>query len=180
MNSSNKLNLDLTFTGYPSDLSEGLARHLSAKLLTESQPWVQEITNWIQLVQKNLDLTCHPVVRRTNSISMGLQLTDDSTIAQLNMKWRKKPQITDVLSFPAIEKTLIVPLEKSVELGDIVVSVQTAERQASEYNHKLDWELKWLVSHGLLHLLGWEHSSKVSLGKMLSLQEQLLSSNGKV
>ena len=75
-----------------------------------------------------------------------------------------------------------MPLEAdpSVELGDIIVSVPTAERQALEQNHSLERELCWLVSHGLLHLLGWDHPDDASLMTMLQCQEQLLAIAGMV
>ena len=81
---------------------------------------------------------------------------------------------TDVLAFPALDKDNVFPGSPIIELGDIVVSVPTAKSQALEQNHSLDLELRWLVSHGLLHLLGWDHPDANSLGQMLSLQEQLL------
>ena len=65
--------------------------------------------------------------------------------------------------------------EPAIELGDIIVSVSTAKRQAKENDHSLQKELRWLVSHGLLHLLGWEHPNIKRLEEMLILQEYLLS-----
>ena len=56
----------------------------------------------------------------------------------------------------------------------------TAERQAKEMNHGLFFELRWLVSHGFLHLLGWDHPNQRTLDEMLSVQKQLLSINGNV
>ena len=66
----------------------------------------------------------------------------------------------------------------SIELGDIVVSVPTAERQALEQEHSLERELCWLVSHGLLHLLGWDHPDDSKLEAMLQCQEQLVAMAG--
>jgi probable rRNA maturation factor len=65
-----------------------------------------------------------------------------------------------------------------LELGDIVISVQTAARQAPEHGHSLERELLFLASHGLLHLLGWDHPDDTSLAAMLSRQEQLLAAAG--
>ena len=56
-----------------------------------------------------------------------------------------------------------------------MVSLETARRQAHEHDHSLGRELNWLVSHGLLHLLGWDHPDEASLRSMLLLQETLLS-----
>ena len=119
-------------------------------------------------------------MRNAESISLGLQLTDDDTIAELNDQWRQKPQPTDVLSFAALEDAPLLIGEPCVELGDIIVSVPTARRQAEEHGHDLHWELRWLVSHGFLHLLGWDHPDDHQLAAMVRCQEQLLNHSGKV
>jgi probable rRNA maturation factor len=59
-------------------------------------------------------------------------------------------------------------------LGDIVISVETAYRQAQQQGHSLQTELAWLATHGLLHLLGWDHPDEESLQGMLYQQETLL------
>jgi probable rRNA maturation factor len=79
-----------------------------------------------------------------------------------------------VLSFAALDDAGAWLDGPSVELGDIVVSLETARRQAQEQGHSLRRELRWLVSHGLLHLLGWDHPDDDSLAAMLALQERLL------
>lgn len=61
-----------------------------------------------------------------------------------------------------------------LELGDIVISLETAARQAAEQGHTLEHELLFLASHGLLHLLGWDHPDEASLTAMLARQEALL------
>ena len=61
-----------------------------------------------------------------------------------------------------------------LELGDIVISLDTAARQADEHGHSLVRELQFLASHGLLHLLGWDHPDDASLAAMLERQETLL------
>ena len=64
--------------------------------------------------------------------------------------------------------------DEPLELGDIVISLDTAARQAGEHGHSLERELQFLASHGLLHLLGWDHPDDASLAAMLSRQEALL------
>jgi len=63
-----------------------------------------------------------------------------------------------------------------LELGDIIISLETAARQAKEHGHSLVRELLFLASHGLLHLLGWDHPDDASLAAMLARQEALLAS----
>jgi probable rRNA maturation factor len=63
-------------------------------------------------------------------------------------------------------------------LGDIIVSIDTAARQAEQQEHSLTTELAWLTAHGLLHLLGWDHPDEESLMEMLKKQVILLHSVG--
>lgn len=174
------LDLDLAFHPAQIDASTWSTDKEISLRLTDANPWQQDIKAWIQMIRSDPELSCPDIVRQSRVLSMGLQLTDDSTITELNSSWRQRSEATDVLSFPAIDNNLILPKDTCLELGDIVVSVATAQRQAKEHGHELSLELRWLVSHGLLHLLGWEHPSSASLKKMLSCQEQLLSINGNV
>jgi probable rRNA maturation factor len=66
------------------------------------------------------------------------------------------------------------PAFDALELGDIVISLDTAARQAPEHGHSLEQELLFLASHGLLHLVGWDHPDDTSLAAMLARQELLL------
>ena len=61
-----------------------------------------------------------------------------------------------------------------LELGDIVISVETAARQAPEHGYDLEQELLFLASHGLLHLLGWDHPDEASLAAMMARQKELV------
>ena len=61
-----------------------------------------------------------------------------------------------------------------LELGDIVISLETAARQAPEHEHSLQQELLFLATHGLLHLLGWDHPDAASLAAMLARQDRLI------
>ncbi len=139
--------------------------------------WQNDLKMWINAIRQDLSFQCHKVVRGATSFSMGLKFTDDATISQLNSLWLGKKGKTDVLSFPVIDAAIKLPLDQSIELGDIIVSLQTAKSQAKEHEHDLTVELRWLVSHGLLHLLGWEHITQIQLQEMLTCQKYLLNMN---
>ncbi|HIK43867.1 MAG TPA: rRNA maturation RNase YbeY [Leptolyngbyaceae cyanobacterium M65_K2018_010] len=113
---------------------------------------------------------------------LSLTLTGDPTIAQLNQSYRNQAQATDVLSFAALETDSPLAPEllatEPLYLGDIVISLDTAEQQAEEAGHSLAWETVWLAAHGFLHLLGWDHPDEASLVAMLSKQRELLASVG--
>jgi probable rRNA maturation factor len=111
-----------------------------------------------------------------------LRLTDDAEIQSLNAQYRQKDQPTDVLAFAALEVeslSKLLPLQdEPLYLGDIMISVETALRQADQQGHSLRIELAWLAAHALLHLLGWDHPDADSLLKMLHQQEILLQTVG--
>lgn len=114
---------------------------------------------------------------------LSLRLTDDQEVQGLNAQYRQIDRPTDVLSFAALE-TDYPELEDDLAqsqplyLGDIVISVETAQRQAQQRGHSLEQELVWLAAHGLLHLLGWDHPDEESLQQMLLQQELMLKAVG--
>jgi probable rRNA maturation factor len=81
----------------------------------------------------------------------------DRAMRELNRLWRHKPGTTDVLSFPA-EQNDFEELEGPT-LGDVVISVEQAARQAKDNRLSLDQEFAQLILHGLLHLCGYDHST---------------------
>ncbi len=89
-------------------------------------------------------------------------LVSDRKISQLNKKYRGKRGPTDVLSFEAGQDDY---------LGDIIISVETAKRQAEELGHCLERELKILMIHGFLHLLGYDHET--DRGEMRAIEKEL-------
>jgi probable rRNA maturation factor len=114
-----------------------------------------------------------------NAYELSLRLTTDEEIQTLNDRYRNRNQPTDVLAFAALEVELPQMPEEFSELeplylGDIIISVETAKRQAEQQGHSLTVELAWLTSHGFLHLLGWDHPDDSTLAAMLARQEKLL------
>jgi probable rRNA maturation factor len=87
---------------------------------------------------------------------LSLVLVDDARGAKLNQHWRGKPGATDVLSFPLLEGPHA--RHRGALLGDVVISVGVARRQAREHGHPLEAECLRLLIHGVLHLLGYDHA----------------------
>ena len=136
-----------------------------------SQTWKQWFQAWGQALVSEL-----PVA---SDYELTLRLTGDQEIQSLNSQYRQKNQPTDVLAFATLEWDFptITPEQDPLEplyLGDIVISVETAQKQAQQQGHTLKRELAWLAVHGFLHLLGWDHPDEPSLQKMLQKQETLL------
>jgi len=154
--------------------------------LAGAEPWHNLLSDWLQQLAAELPAElCAP------AYSLGLSLVGDAEIAALNTDWRGKDGPTDVLAFAAQDDDLDgappLPLPpqdddddhagadgEPLELGDIVISLETAARQAGAHGHSLEHELLFLASHGLLHLLGWDHPDETALAAMLSRQEALL------
>lgn len=106
----------------------------------------------------------------TQSGVINVKLVDDAEIKALNKRYSGQPHATDVLSFSYIETA--APVEG--ELGDIVVSLETAIRQAAQTGHDLGHELANLIVHGVLHILGYDHSTAGEQAKMDQLQQRIL------
>lgn len=100
--------------------------------------------------------------------SLSILLVDDEEISWLNGHYRNKQGPTNVLSFPLLD----IPFK---ELGDIVISVETAMKEAKEQNVSLHDRLTWLITHGLLHLLGHDHEQgEEEAIAMWDLEQQLI------
>lgn len=138
--------------------------NLSAASILE-ETWQHFFQIWLEILQPQLS----PI----NAYELTLRLTDDRGIQALNKLYRHQDQPTNVLAFAALEvdsppgSQILDP----VYLGDIVISVDTACRQAQQ---SLSQELAWLAAHGLLHLLGWDHPDQARLTQMLQQQDRLL------
>ena len=133
--------------------------------------WESWFYQWLETLESELP--------PAGSYELSLRLTEDTEIQALNAKYRHKDHPTDVLAFAALEVNspqlpAQIQLSMPLYLGDIVISVDTAIRQAQQQGHSLRVELGWLATHGLLHLLGWDHPDEESLREMLNQQENLL------
>jgi len=103
-------------------------------------------------------------------------LTDDASIQELNRRYADVDAPTDVLSFSAWEGDpgFVIAPEMAAYLGDIVISVPYAARQAVAAGHALDAELRLLVVHGILHLLGYDHATDAEEAIMWEKQQSIL------
>jgi probable rRNA maturation factor len=139
-------------------------------------------TTWQDWVQKWSEDLALEVFEAQAGCEMTLRLTEDLEIQELNAQYRQKDQPTDVLAFASLEVDSPynnnLSIDEPLYLGDVIISVETAKKQAEEQNHSLTYELAWLLCHGFLHLLGWDHPDETSLEEMLAQQEHLLKSIG--
>lgn len=142
--------------------------------------------SYASLLEKTA-LTCLKDENMTLGCEINILITDDASIRQINQQFRNIDYSTDVLSFPMVntKNGRILSEEGDYDLdegllllGDIVISMETAQRQAEQYDHALERELAFLVSHGVFHLLGYDHMEKDEETVMLSKQEAVLDKLG--
>jgi len=95
---------------------------------------------------------------------LNVTIGDDAWMQELNQRYKGKAQPTDVLSFP--QGT--APAGESPLLGDIAISLETAERQAQELGHSLMEEIEILLAHGILHLTGWDDDTASRRRRMMA------------
>jgi probable rRNA maturation factor len=104
-------------------------------------------------------------------VELSVALVDDPTIRELNRTWRRKDKPTDVLAFPLAEGEAV--RREGGLLGDVIVSVETARRQAGKRRRPLLDELTMLLAHGVLHLIGYDHHTDAEEREMTALTRDL-------
>ncbi len=102
----------------------------------------------------------------TEETEVNIIFVDDSFIKNLNQRFRNKDYATDVLSFP---------FDVPEFIGEIYISLDTAKRQAEEFNHSITREIAFLTVHGIMHLLGYDHGDEPD-EEMRKAEEEILSS----
>jgi probable rRNA maturation factor len=101
---------------------------------------------------------------------LSVLLTDDAEIHELNRQHRQKDKPTDVLAF-AMDETVADP---AGILGDVVISLDTAERQARSRRRPLVEEVRFLLAHGVLHLVGYDHAEPAEKREMVGMTRRLV------
>lgn len=104
---------------------------------------------------------------------ISVLLTDDSRMTELNREYRGINAPTDVLAFPQLEDKGTELMNLNM-LGDVVVSLETAARQAITEKHSLEEEVAFLTVHGMLHLLGYDHQTQAEATVMFDKQDTIL------
>lgn len=109
---------------------------------------------------------------------LGIVVTDDEQVRALNREYAGDDHATDVLSFSLREGEEFARPDGTDRLGEVVISYETAERQATEAGYHTEDELAHLLVHGVLHLLGHDHSEPEDEGRMRAKERSVLSGLG--
>ena len=137
------------------------------EIFNESGKEIDEIkilNDYIKYVVKKLEL---------DNCEFNIIFVDNKRIHEINKEYRNIDRETDVISF-ALEDEMDIEYQDFRLLGDIYISIDKAISQADEYGHSVLREVCFLATHGILHLLGYDHMNKEDEEKMFSLQNKLL------
>jgi probable rRNA maturation factor len=110
--------------------------------------------------------------------AVELSFVNDAEMQQLNASFRGKNKPTDVLSFSQLEGGAMPFISEEILLGDILISIATAARQARDLNHSLERELAFLAAHGTLHLCGYDHDTTARRRAMWQKQDGIVRALG--
>ena len=139
---------------------------------------IEELPKEESLIKKVIE-TVLKEERVIQNLEVYVTLTNNEQIHKVNKETRNVDRPTDVLSFPMFEREEIDSLKEHEKeeidiLGDIIVSIEKVKEQAEEYGHSFERELAYLVTHGMLHLLGYDHMIEEEKVQMRKREEEIL------
>lgn len=109
-----------------------------------------------------------------DDLELSCIIVDDNKIHEINKDYRQIDKSTDVISFAMEDNDQYYVAGMPRSLGDIFISIDHAKTQAKDYGHSLKREMCFLFTHGLLHLLGYDHMNEDDEKEMFDLQKQIL------
>jgi probable rRNA maturation factor len=132
--------------------------HMEINVLIETEYKKQVNSAWLKRIARQVQAA----EKVSAKSEMGMVITGDEKIHELNLKYLEEDRPTDVLSFPLNEHLDAAPSfvnvpDGKLHLGDIMISYPTAAIQAAEHHHSVEREITILLIHGILHLLGYDH-----------------------
>lgn len=139
---------------------------------------IEELPKEESLIKKVIE-TVLKEEKVIQNLEVYVTLTNNEQIHNVNKETRNVDRPTDVLSFPMFEREeihFLKEMEKEATdiLGDIIVSIEKVKEQAIEYGHSFERELAYLVTHGMLHLLGYDHMIEEEKSEMRTREEEIL------
>lgn len=127
----------------------------------------EKITNFVSFIVEDE----YEKEFKKNDYYVSLLITGNEKIQVINREYREKDMPTDVISFAYNETENIGPLNV---IGDIVISLERVKEQASEYGHSIEREFYYVLCHGMLHLLGYDHIEEEEKKIMRKREEEIL------
>lgn len=133
-----------------------------------------EITERLNKLIESVIIQSLNVEGKSTNVEVSISFVNNKEIQELNKDYRAIDEITDVLSFP-IDDDILVPVPL---LGDIIISMERAKEQASEFGHSLDREIAYLVAHSMFHLMGYDHMVEEEKVNMRLKEKQVMKKLG--
>lgn len=124
-------------------------------------------------IKKSINIANKILSLKTKNNYFDITIVGDCKIKKINSLYRNKNKITDVISLAYNNPFDFVNINQN-HLGEIYVDLNQARRQAKKYGHGIDREICFLIIHGLLHLIGYDHIKKEDEDIMFKLQEEIL------
>lgn len=137
---------------------------------SSQKKWSRYKKDFVTIAKKAED-----VLKLDKEYSMSVIFVDPKTIHEMNKEYRGIDRPTDVISFAILDEADDYEImEGDNELGDIFINIQAIVDQASEYGHSMRREVCFLFTHGMLHLLGYDHMNESDEKQMFALQDVIL------
>jgi probable rRNA maturation factor len=157
-------------------------RAMEINVLIEEGLETEVDSDWLQKVVENA-LTAENM---PPNVEISLLITDQERMRQLNLEYRGLDRPTDVLSFSMSEakegeepQPFIGPPDGCLHLGEVIVSYPQAVLQAQDQKHSIGQEMAVLITHGVLHILGYDHATPEEEAVMFRRQREILTQSGK-
>jgi probable rRNA maturation factor len=139
-------------------------------LINEVTSFKQEYREvYMQIIKE----TCQQL-NITEDMELSCIFVDDKKIHQINKEYRQVDRPTDVISFALEDNDVLLVEGMPRSLGDIFISIDRAKVQAEQYGHSIKREMCFLFTHGLLHLLGFDHIDEKEEKEMFEMQDTIL------
>lgn len=137
----------------------------------------EEINN--EIINKILEIALQQEGIIDKDVFLSIESANKEDIRRLNKKYRDVDRETDVLSFPIFTKEEILNTKfKHIELGDIIICLDVVRKQSIEYNTGMKRELLYMITHGICHLLGYDHEVEEDKVIMRQKEESILNAIG--
>ncbi len=130
----------------------------------------------LQSIEDYIETVLNEEYRCDKHVYLSLLLTDNEKIQVINRDYRGKDSPTDVISFAYLETDGDIGPYNT--LGDIIISLERVKEQAKDYNHSFKREFFYVLTHGILHLLGYDHIDEDDKLEMRKKEEEILSKHG--
>lgn len=142
--------------------------------------------NTLKLLKKVAKHTFKCNGQKPRKLEVAVTFVDDNEIQEINKQERNIDEVTDVLSFPTLNEVFnkeinkktfpddVNPENGKVDIGDVVINLNRAQEQANSFGHSFTREVAYLMVHGLLHLMGYDHMDKLDAKLMRAQEERVL------